>query len=88
MGQRTARNQSDSGRYASLDSDHAVQRADSAPKVQHRHYSYEVALPKSMMGYCNLDQQSLPLDVRLVKGIEPVVVDGPAIVVRPIEGSR
>lgn len=74
------------GEYATLDDENAVD------KVKPRHmgvqeYSYTATLPKEMVRFLNLDEQSSLYDARLVKGIEPVLVEEPAIVLRPFTGD-
>lgn len=85
--QRGAR---ETGTFPTLADDRAVMRSDT-PRTVNRagEYSYRIVPPKEMLRYCDLAEEETPVDAYLVKGIEPVLVSGPAIVLRPFrEGSR
>lgn len=75
------------GEFATLSNRRAVKEASFARRVQGGQ-SYRVVPPKGMMEHCMLDSQGALVDPRLIKGIEPVVVQGPAIILqRATEGQ-
>lgn len=79
----------ESREYTTLDDERAVVKASFPRKIQHRNSSFESALPKDMVRFLNLNEQSAPVEPRLIKGTQPVVIDGPAIVLRPYnQGER
>lgn len=57
-------------------------------KVQHRNGSFEVAPPKGWVEMLGVDKQSALMDVKFIKGRRPVLVDEPAIVLRPCSGCE
>lgn len=76
-----------SRRYATLDESDAVVDAGYPRRLQERGTNFDTSLPKSFCRAMGLTEQGQLLDFRRVKGTEPVVITGEAIVIRPLPGG-
>lgn len=77
----------DTENCAGIDDESAVVKASYPRKIQERNDAFETALPKPMVQFLNINKQSAPVDPRLIKGTEPVVIDEPAIILRAYDGG-